>query len=53
MNVTATWRGRHKTPLRGVQSQIFPSAAKRYFVAEGRLAVTFMSWSFLGPLYNQ
>ncbi len=43
---TATRRGRHETPLRGVQSKlkIIPSAAKRYFVALRRVAVPFMAW---------
>ena len=28
----------------GLIPMIFPSAAKRYFVAEGRVAVPFMAW---------
>ncbi len=34
-----------KHPLRGVQNEIFSSAAKRYFVALRRLAVRFNAWS--------
>ena len=42
---TANGRRRQKLPLRGTQTLLFLSPAKRGFVAEGRLAVPFMAWS--------
>ena len=60
MNGTATWRGRYEVPLlhwqtwkaaladpegAGFRIGFCPSAAKRYFVAEGRVAVCFNTWS--------